>query len=206
MYLSNNYVDINIYPLRINVMRLWAFLYGKGAISNYYYYYYLMCLRIQRNFWYFRGNILGIDRFFKLWYKESVRECWTLLTNKKASPRSHVTCLLFWHWISLSALIWSNVTFQHHAIDLYRDEIRRPPTSFGGDGQIPSGGKSWHDYHEITLLGYEDPEHLTDIHTCPSAYRKLGKIFEGWSCSWGMEGQLSVNFLSQNMSFIWYMQ
>ena len=34
MYLSNNYVDINIYPLTMNVMRLWACLYGKGAISN----------------------------------------------------------------------------------------------------------------------------------------------------------------------------
>ena len=34
MYLSNNYVDINIYPLTTNVMRLWACLYGKGAISN----------------------------------------------------------------------------------------------------------------------------------------------------------------------------
>ena len=32
--LSNNYVDINIYPLTMNVMRLWACLYGKGAISN----------------------------------------------------------------------------------------------------------------------------------------------------------------------------
>ena len=34
MYLSNNYVDINIYPLTMNVMHLWACLYGKGAISN----------------------------------------------------------------------------------------------------------------------------------------------------------------------------
>ena len=34
MYLSNNYMDINIYPLTMNVMRLWACLYGKGAISN----------------------------------------------------------------------------------------------------------------------------------------------------------------------------
>ena len=34
MSLSNNYVDINIYPLTMNVMRLWACLYGKGAISN----------------------------------------------------------------------------------------------------------------------------------------------------------------------------
>ena len=34
MYLSNNYVDINIYPLTMDVMRLWACLYGKGAISN----------------------------------------------------------------------------------------------------------------------------------------------------------------------------
>ena len=34
MYLSNNYVDINIYPLTMKVMRLWACLYGKGAISN----------------------------------------------------------------------------------------------------------------------------------------------------------------------------
>ena len=34
MYLLNNYVDINIYPLTMNVMRLWACLYGKGAISN----------------------------------------------------------------------------------------------------------------------------------------------------------------------------
>ena len=34
MYLSNNYVDINIYPLTMNVTRLWACLYGKGAISN----------------------------------------------------------------------------------------------------------------------------------------------------------------------------
>ena len=34
MYLSNNYVDPNIYPLTMNVMRLWACLYGKGAISN----------------------------------------------------------------------------------------------------------------------------------------------------------------------------
>ena len=34
MYLSNNFVDINIYPLTMNVMRLWACLYGKGAISN----------------------------------------------------------------------------------------------------------------------------------------------------------------------------
>ena len=34
MYLSNNYVDINIYPLTMNVMCLWACLYGKGAISN----------------------------------------------------------------------------------------------------------------------------------------------------------------------------
>ena len=34
MYLSNNYVDINIYPLIMNVMRLWAYQYGKGAISN----------------------------------------------------------------------------------------------------------------------------------------------------------------------------
>ena len=34
MYLSNNYVGINIYPLTMNVMRLWACLYGKGAISN----------------------------------------------------------------------------------------------------------------------------------------------------------------------------
>ena len=34
MYLLNNYVDINIYPLTMNVMPLWACLYGKGAISN----------------------------------------------------------------------------------------------------------------------------------------------------------------------------
>ena len=34
MYLSNNYVDINIYPLKMNVMRLWACLYEKDAISN----------------------------------------------------------------------------------------------------------------------------------------------------------------------------
>ena len=34
MYLSNNYVDIYIYPLTMNVMRLWACLYGKGSISN----------------------------------------------------------------------------------------------------------------------------------------------------------------------------
>ena len=34
MYLSNNDADINIYPLTMNVMRLGACLYGKGAISN----------------------------------------------------------------------------------------------------------------------------------------------------------------------------
>ena len=34
MYFSNNYMDFNIYPLTMNVMRLWACLYGKGAISN----------------------------------------------------------------------------------------------------------------------------------------------------------------------------
>ena len=34
MYLSDNYVDTNIYPLTLNVMRLWSCLHGKGTISN----------------------------------------------------------------------------------------------------------------------------------------------------------------------------
>ena len=34
MYISINYVDINIYPLTIECNASWACLYGKGAISN----------------------------------------------------------------------------------------------------------------------------------------------------------------------------